>query len=110
MRAFRACSQRARIKSIALRKKTSHAMGWDQKLARPLVLYDGRQLTTLRDAVDVVLNLRGGRDYSVTDFAVEVLSEAERSGKRADVEAATKLIAFALRHDNLLVEETTTNR
>jgi hypothetical protein len=79
-------------------------MCWDQKLARRLVLRDGRKLTTLRDAVDVVLNLRTARNFSVSDFAIEVLSEAERSGKRADREAATKLVELALRHDNLLVE------
>jgi hypothetical protein len=85
-------------------------MGWDQRLAHRLVLHDGRRLTTLRDAVDAVLNLRSMRNYSVSDFAIEVLSEAERSGRRADVEAATKLVALALRHDNLLVEEATTSR
>jgi hypothetical protein len=84
-------------------------MGWDQKLARRLVLHDGRKLTTLRDAVDVVLNRRSMRNYSASDFAIEVLSEAERSGKRADLEAATKLVELALRHDNLLMEETTVN-
>jgi hypothetical protein len=36
-------------------------------------------------------------DFSLSDFAVEVLCEAERTGKRTDVEAATKLIALALR-------------
>jgi hypothetical protein len=85
-------------------------MGWDQKLARPLFLHDGRKLTTLREAVDVVLSLPSARDYSVSDLAIEVLSEAERSGKRTDLEAATKLVALALRHDNLLVEEATTER
>ena len=80
-------------------------MGWDRKLARRLVFHDGRKLTTLRHAVDVVLNLRSVRNYSAADFAIEVLSEAERSGKSADIEAATKLVALALRHDNLLVEK-----
>jgi hypothetical protein len=84
-------------------------MGWDQKLARRLVLHDGRKLTTLRDAMDVVLNLRSVRNYSASDFAIEVLGEAERSGKRADLAAATKLVELALRHDNLLMEETTVN-
>jgi hypothetical protein len=49
------------------------------------------------------------QNYSASDFAFEVLSEAERSGKRADIEAATKLVALALRHDNLLVEEAMAN-
>ena len=109
MRAFRASRPRARTKSTALRKPTGHD-GWDQRLARRLVFYDGRKLTTLREAADVVLNLRSVRDYSVSDLAIEVLSEAERSGRRADLEAATKLVALALRHDNLLVEEVTTTR
>lgn len=51
------------------------------------------------------MNLRSVRTYSASDFAIEVLGEAERSGKRTDIEAATKLVAVVLRHDNLLVEQ-----
>ena len=104
MRAFKTGFPRARVKSTALRKRTRDETGWDQKLIRRLVLHDGRKLATLRDAVDVVLGLRSVRNYSASDLAIEVLSEAERSGKRADLEVATKLVALALRHDNLLVE------
>jgi hypothetical protein len=82
-------------------------MCWDQKLARRLVLHDGRKLTTLREAAEAILNLRRLRNYSASDFAIEVLGEAERNGKRADVEAATKFVTLALRHENLLVEEAT---
>ena len=68
-----------------------------------------QKLSTLRDA-DVVLNLRNVRNYSASDFVIEVSSEAERSGKRADIEAATRLVALAPRHGNLLVEEAMADR
>ena len=79
-------------------------MCWDQKLARSLVLQDGQKLATLRDAANVVLKLRSMEDFTLSEFAVEVLCKAEQTGKRTDVEDATKLIALALRHDNLLRE------
>ena len=68
-------------------------MAWTQKLTRPLVLRDGRQLVTLSDVRAVFID----RFSTVTRsepiaYSGKLLLDAARTGRRADIDNDASLI------------------
>src|SRR6187549_1111407 len=72
-------------------KHSPQAPNYDRKLARHIVLADGRRLSTLKDAADLLLdvfssvNARSG----ALDDALGSLIRAATTGRSEDTEAAT---------------------
>ena len=85
-------------------KHSPQAPNYDRKLARHIVLADGRRLRTLKDAADLLLdvfssvNARSG----ALDDALGSLIRAATTGRSEDTEAATDAIERALREWRLL--------
>jgi len=85
-------------------KHSPQAPNYDRKLARHIVLADGRRLRTLKDAADLLLdvfssvNARSG----ALDDALGSLIRAATTGRSEDNEAATDAIERALREWRLL--------
>jgi hypothetical protein len=79
-------------------------MPWTKKLSRPLVLKDGTTLKTLSDVRSLFLD----RFATVTHNAAlahagELLLKAAKTGKRADIAAATEQIERVLRSTRLIL-------
>ena len=71
-------------------------------LTEGLLLADGTQLVTLRDAANVLLDAANARS-GVPDYAIRLLLMAAETGKRADIAAATAAIERVLRDAALAV-------
>ena len=82
-------------------KKSLPTNGYKRKLARVIVLADGTELVTLRDAANVLLDAANARSGGL-DNAIRLLSLAAETRKRADVTAATDAIERVLRARRLL--------
>jgi hypothetical protein len=75
----------------------------NRKLSRPLELRDGRTLRTLRDAIDELERQFASvtRDDGLV-HAIKLMEKAAKSGKRADIEAATRQVGIVLRFRGLI--------
>lgn len=72
-------------------------MPWDDPLSRTLVLADGRELKTLREAGTVLTEAFVGVTKSaMLEYAIELLLEAERTGTPSDIKAATDQVERVL--------------
>jgi hypothetical protein len=80
------------------RRRMPYRGGYDRHLARLLVLEDGTRLRTLKDAADVLANMRNTvRGWGALERAIELLMVAAQSGTRDDLVAATDQIQIVLR-------------
>ena len=72
--------------------------GYKRKLARVLVLADGTELVTLRDAANVLLDVLGSDNArsGVPNKATQLLLLAAKTGKHHDIAAATAAVKRAL--------------
>jgi hypothetical protein len=68
-------------------------MGWDDDLARTIVLNDGTKLRTLKQAGDRISTLTNS---PLLEDAIVLLMRASTSGESIDVEAATKMVEVVL--------------
>ena len=85
-------------------KHSPQAPNYDRKLARHIVLADGRRLRTLKDAADLLVDVFGSvnpRSHAL-DHAITLLMQAATTGARYDAEAATDAIERVLRDRRLL--------
>ena len=82
-------------------KKTLRT-NYRRKLAHVVVLADGTKLVTLRDAVNVLLDVVNARSGGRLDHTVWSLLTAAETGKRADLVEATEAIERVLRDRRLL--------
>ena len=85
-------------------KHPRQAQSYDRKLARHVVLADGRRLRTLKDAADLLVDVFGSvnpRSHAL-DHAIALLMQAATTGARYDAEAATDAIERVLRDRRLL--------
>jgi len=81
----------------AMAKKTRTPTGWNRPLAYPLTLRDGTTIATLRQAAALMMGLPETRkSKQVWQHAAELLMQAQKSGKTADVHAATNQLCRAL--------------
>jgi hypothetical protein len=79
------------------------APNYDRKLTRRIVLGDGRTVTTLRDAVNLLSERFGTVARSRTlELAIERLIAAAESAERGTVKNATDAIERVLRARRLL--------
>jgi len=78
----------------AMLKKSLPTNGYKRKLARVIVLADGTELVTLRDAANVLLGVFGSVNArsGVPGNATRLLLIAARTGKRPDIVAATEAV------------------
>jgi hypothetical protein len=77
------------------------AMPWTKKFWHPIVLKDGRTITTLAEARAFMVDLHAmhsGAGY--WQYAAELLLKAAASGERADIDAAADQFARAASVDN----------
>ena len=67
---------------------------WSRKLARVIVLDDGRQLRTLDDARAVIIEVYGSANvrFGVLNDVIRLLLTAAKKGKRDDIVAVTDAI------------------
>ena len=67
---------------------------WSRKLARVIMLDDGRQLRTLDDVRAVIIEVYGSMNvrFSVLNDVIRLLLTAAEKGKRDDVAAVTDAI------------------
>jgi len=79
-------------------KKSLRTSGYRRKLARVIVLADGTELVTLRDAANVLLGVFGSVNArsGVPGNATRLLLIAARTGKRPDIAAATAAVEGVL--------------
>ena len=79
-------------------KKSLPANGYKRKLARVIVLADGTELVTLRDAANVLLDVLGSDNArsGEPDNATRLLLLAAKTGKHHDIAAATAAVKRAL--------------
>jgi hypothetical protein len=78
-------------------------MSWNTKLTRTLVLKDGNSLKTLSDACALFVERFSTITHSdPIAYAGELLLRAAETGKRADIEAATKQIERVLMSNRIL--------
>ena len=79
-------------------KKSLPANGYKRKLARVIVLADGTELVTLRDAANVLLDVLGSGNAlsGVLPNATRLLLLAAKTGRRPDIAAATDAVKRAL--------------
>ena len=79
-------------------KKLLPTNGYKRKLARVIVLADGTELVTLRDAANVLLDVFGSANAQSgePDNATRLLLLAANTGKHHDIAAATAAVKRAL--------------
>jgi len=79
-------------------KKSLPTNGYKRKLARVIVLADGTELVTLRDAANVLLDVLGSDNArsGEPDNATRLLLLAAKTGKHHDIAAATAAVKRAL--------------
>jgi len=82
----------------AMLKKLLPTNGYKRKLARVIVLADGTELVTLRDAANVLLDVLGSDNArsGVPNKATQLLLLAAKTGKHHDIAAATAAVKRAL--------------
>ena len=78
----------------------SRRANYRRKLAHVVVLADGSKLVTLRDAANLLLEVR----FDALDYAVRQLLKAAESGTRADIAEATASLERVLRARRLLAD------
>ena len=78
----------------AMLKKLLRTHGFPRKLARVIVLADGTELVTLRDAANALLDVFGSVNArsGEPDNATRLLLIAAKTGKRPDIVAATEAV------------------
>ena len=73
-------------------------MPWTTRIARPLVLDDGTDLVTFKDAIEALINgFARTTEPAAIEHALELLVKAEKSTEAADIEAATNQVERVLR-------------
>jgi len=79
-------------------KKSLPTNGYKRKLARVIVLADGTELVTLRDAANALLDVFGSVNErsGEPDNATRLLLLAAKTGRRPDITAATDAVKRAL--------------
>jgi len=79
-------------------KKSLPTNGYKRKLARVIVLADGAELVTLRDAANVLLDVLGSDNArsGVPNKATQLLLLAAKTGRRPDITAATDAVKRVL--------------
>jgi len=79
-------------------KKSFPTNGYKRKLARVIVLADGTELVTLRDAANVLLDVLGSDNArsGVPNKATQLLLLAAKTGTHHDIAAATAAVKRAL--------------
>ena len=79
-------------------KKLLPTNGYKRRLARVIVLADGTELVTLRDAANVLLDVLGSDNArsGVPNKATQLLLLAAKTGRRPDIAAATDAVKRAL--------------
>jgi hypothetical protein len=87
--------------------RASHARAkadpWGRKFVKPVTLRDGRILTALSDAREVMLGLRPAvQGAAYWQYAAELLLEAAESGSRKSVQEARDQLCRALAREELL--------
>jgi hypothetical protein len=89
--------QAAGLQRDVMARKTSKPTGWHRPLAYPLTLRDGTEIATLRQAAALMMGLPETRkSRPVWQRAAELLMQAQKGGKAADIRAATDQICRAL--------------
>jgi hypothetical protein len=82
-------------------------VSWSKKLPEPVRLKSGRELRTLKDAGEMVLRLPEMIRHSPKwAYAAELLLQAARTGKKADIVDAWHQVCRAAKTDNYLAPET----
>ena len=82
---------------LILRPKEFRRRGWNRLLVDPLTLRDGTKIATLRQAATLLMGLRETRKSKpMWQYAAELMLRANKSGKEADVRAATDQLRRAL--------------
>jgi hypothetical protein len=72
-------------------------MAWNDPLTQTLVLNDGRELRTLRDAARLFASRFDAlKDTPPLEHAIELLTLAAKSGTPRDIEAATDQLVRVL--------------
>ena len=81
----------------------SHRLEYGRRLARPIVLADGRRLLTFKDAADLLVDVFGSVNARscALDQALESLIRAAITGERGDNEAVTDALERVLREGRL---------
>ena len=95
-------SEAARCATLAT--MPSHRLEYGRRLARPIVLVDGRRLLTFKDAADLLVDVFGSVNARsrALDQALESLIRAAITGERDDNEAVTDALERVLREGRLL--------
>ena len=76
---------------------------YDRRLTRPIKLADGTWLKTIKDAADYFAKqFSTVTAWGPLEIAVEMLITAGESGKRDDIDAATKQVEIVLRGRRLI--------
>lgn len=89
--------------AFLMRLRYAPAMKWDRRLARKIALNDGTELVTLRDAADALDRYFATvTESKPLEATIAALMTAARTGKRADVAAATDSLARMLSHRQVL--------
>lgn len=80
------------------------ALNFQRNLARTITLTDGRQLKSLHDARELMIDVSGSVNArsGALDRAIRLLITAAETGKHDDVTAATEQIEHVLRDRRLL--------
>ena len=79
-------------------KKTAKPAGWNRALAYPIKLRDGYTIETMKQAAELITKQlpRGRQERAVWQYTIELLMQAQKSGKAIDVRAATDQLCRAL--------------
>ena len=78
-------------------------MPWSTKLSRPLIVEDGTELVTFKDAVEALINsFARTLEPAALQYAIDLLVRAEKSKKAADIETATDHIELVMRGRRLM--------
>ena len=87
----------------AMNKRARRIPNYDRRLTRPLKLADGTWLKTIKDAADYFAKqFSTVTAWGPLEIAVEMLITAGESGKRDDIDAATKQVEIVLRGRRLI--------
>ena len=78
-------------------------MPWTTNLTRPIILDNGTELVTFKDAIEALINgFARTTDRAATELAIELLVKANNSKNASDIEAATDQIERVLRPRELM--------
>ena len=80
-------------------------MLWTTKLTQPLVLTDGTNLVTFKDAIEALMNhFVGNVQSDAIDQVIALLVKADETKRPADIAAVTREMECLLRARRLMVE------